>query len=377
MKILLAFDSFKGSFSAAEVCEIVKGGLERRGDEFEVEVLPLADGGDGTAEVVLEHLGGEYVEVGKVYGPLEEIEVAGRYIELAGNHGSLIEMAVASGIKLLPSGGLEAMTACSYGTGQMICHAMQRGYATIYLTLGGSATTDGGACAAAALGWQFLDDCGEEVRPCGGKLLEICRVIKPLGMERWPRVEALCDVDNPLLGAYGAARIYGPQKGADDEMVKRLEAGLTHLAGLMKEQHGMDFAGVKGAGAAGGFGFGAMTFFGARLVSGTETILRWMGFAEKAKAADWVITGEGCIDQTSFQGKLISGVIEKSIANGAKVGLLAGRMRCDDGVLKGAGVSLVEACAGVDIDDARAMGEARELLSLAAGRLADRLALGM
>ena len=374
MKFLLAFDSFKGTLSSLEVCEIVKGEfLKRGGDGVDVEVLPLADGGDDTAAVLVENLGGQYIDVGDVYGPMEGMRVAGKYVELAGDHGALIEMALASGIKLVPRDALNPLAACSFGTGQILCQAMKHSYSTIYLTLGGSATVDGGASAAAAVGWQFLDGAGERVHPCGIRLLDIREVVRPEGMKNWPRIEALCDVENVLLGDDGASRIYGPQKGADAVMVEQLEDGLSHMAGLMKDQYGMDYADVKGAGAAGGFGFGAMAFFGAKLVKGTETILRWTEFSAKAKAADWVITGEGCVDGTSFQGKLISGVIEEGIEAGAQIGVLAGRVLCDDEQLKNAGVDLVGACAGEGVGDDEALGNARGLLEAAAGRLADEI----
>ncbi|NQZ57752.1 MAG: glycerate kinase [Lentisphaeraceae bacterium] len=374
MKILLAFDSFKGSMHSPQVCEIVKNQLAAENPQWQIESLPLADGGEDTASILSDCLGGGMKISGGVEGPFPGTEILAGYGHLPAENAALVEMAGASGMKLVQTEELNPLKTSTFGTGQLIRHAIQERYSKIYLTLGGSATVDGGTGAAAALGWRFLNEEGKLLKPRGGNLLDIHSIVAPASLTFWPQIEALYDVTNPLLGENGATHVYAAQKGATPEMIPVLEDGLAHLADLIKTQLGKDVADVPGAGAAGGFGAGAMAFFNANLIPGTETILKWVDFAAKAKEADWIITGEGCLDDTSFQGKLISGICKDAKELDSKVAVIAGRVNCNGSALNEAGIAVAEACAPSMIPDEIAFAHSEELLREAVNRVAERIA---
>ncbi len=250
-------------------------------------------------------------------------------------------------------------TTTTRGTGELMFDAMTHYSPTeILLTLGGSATVDGGIGAATALGWRFLDEHGKDVE-CGGRGLgKIRRIVRPELAMQLPRVRALCDVDNPLCGERGAAAVYAPQKGADPEMVVLLEHGLANLADCIERDLGMSVADVPGAGAAGGFGAGAMAFFDAELCSGIETVLDVLAFDHELEDADWVITGEGRFDRQSLYGKVVSGICAAARRSKVRVGVVAG---CMDDISeddwRGRGIEFVVATSqNADFDDVRANG---------------------
>ena len=267
MKIVVALDKFKGSLTAPEACEIVRRALPATA---EIIVKPMADGGDGTADALHAALGGEWISK-RVAGPLPETFCTAKYLWLANERRAFIEMAQASGLVLLKPEQRNPLLTTTYGTGELMADAIRRGAERIWLAVGGSATTDGGIGVAAALGWQFLDATGKPVNPVGGELERI--VTLHALRSTLPPVDVLCDVDNPLCGEHGAARVFGPQKGATPAMVEQLDNGLRHLAGLVKAQLGKDILNVPGAGAAGGLGGGAIAFLNARLVPGIETVM--------------------------------------------------------------------------------------------------------
>lgn len=278
-------------------------------------------------------------------------------------------MASASGLTLLTPNQRNPLKTTTYGTGQLIRAAVDRGARRILLAIGGSATIDGGVGAAMALGWKFLDGDGREIGLGGGELGRIARIVPPRqGLDA--TVEVLCDVDNPLCGQRGAARVYGPQKGATPEMVETLDAALGHLAGVIRDQLGRDIAAVPGAGAAGGMAAGAMAFVNARLVCGIDAVMAQTRLAEAVTGADWVLTGEGSFDEQSLYGKVVSGVLRVAKAAGANVGVLAGQVRLTPGEYRRAGIDAALACMedGMDLNDAIAHG--RELLDRATGRFA-------
>jgi len=390
MKIVIALDKFKGSLTAPAACEIVRRTLGGAHPGVQIIVKPMADGGEGTAEALHAALGGEWITQ-QVTGPLPALPVTARYLWLARERRAFIEMAQASGLVLLPPAQRNPLLTTTLGTGELLADAIRRGADRIWLAIGGSATTDGGIGAATALGWRFLDDAGQPVRPVGGELERIVKIEAPppVGRDRrarrvpdpngrpgpaaagsLPRIEVLCDVDNPLCDDRGAARVFGPQKGATPAMVQQLDAGLRHLAAVVKAQLGRDILDVPGAGAAGGLGGGALAFLNARLVPGIETVMLASQLAADLAGADWVITGEGQFDEQSLHGKVVAGVTALARAHGVKVAVLAGRVKLVETDWRRAGISIAQAIAPATLDTPRAIQQAPELLAAAVRKLA-------
>lgn len=298
--IVIAPDSYKGTMSAIEVCEIIKKEFLAVDGDLEIKCVPIADGGEGTVDALLFN-GGERMTV-RVSDPyFNEIE---SFYGILPDGTAVIEMAAASGLPLVGE-NKNPMRTTTYGTGQLILNALERGCKKILIGVGGSATNDGGIGCAAALGAKFLDANGEAVPLCGEGMSKIAEIDLSGIDERLKDtdIEVLCDVVSPLYGENGAAYIFAPQKGADPEMVKVLDGGLRCLADVTAKTIGRDNAPEQGAGAAGGLGFGLISFLGARLVKGAPTVLKTMGFEEIAASAELVITGEGCMDNQSLLGK--------------------------------------------------------------------------
>ena len=375
MKIVVALDKFKGSLTASAGCEIVRQTLAEVHPVAEIIVKPMADGGDGTAEALQSALGGEWISQ-EVSGPVPGMFCEARYLWLAQERSAFVEMAQASGLVLLQPVQRNPLVTHTYGTGELVSRAISRGAQKIYLAIGGSATNDGGVGAAMALGWQFLDASGSPVKLGGGELERIATIVAPnadpeihqdLLMDA--EVEVLCDVDNPLCGEQGASRVFGPQKGATQEMVERLDNGLRHLAAVVQAQLGKDILDVPGAGAAGGLGGGALAFLNARLVPGIETVMTASRLAEHLAGADWVITGEGQFDEQSLHGKVVAGVTALARAHGVKVAVLAGRVKLAESAWRQAGISIAQAIAPATLDTPRAIQQAPELLAAAVRKL--------
>lgn len=371
MRIVVAMDSFKGSLTAPEACEAVAGGLERALPEAELVLRPMADGGEGTAAAVITAAGGEWVPF-RVTGPLPGMEVDAGFVWLAARGpGALVEMAVASGLTLLDAAERDPLRTTTFGTGELLHAAAGRGPRVLWLAVGGSATVDGGVGAATALGWRFLDRTGAEVGLGGEALCRIHDIVPPADVGL-PPVVVLCDVTNPLLGPNGAARIFGPQKGADPEAVERLEEGLSNLVGRVRSALGLDLQGLRGAGAAGGLAAGAVAFMGAKLESGVDTLMDVIGLPDAVAGADWVITGEGRFDRQSLAGKVVSGVARAARESGARVAVLAGSV--EPGVEGDSWeIDEIEAASPAGVDSVQVMAQAADLLAAAAARLAERL----
>jgi glycerate kinase len=382
VKIVVALDSFKGSLTAVQACDIVAQALRSAVPGVEVVTKPMADGGEGTASVLMAAAGGQWIGR-RVMGPLPEMEVEAGFVWLPDNRTALVEMATASGLPLLKPEQRNPLRTTTYGTGQLIQAALDHGANHVLLAIGGSATVDGGVGAAMALGWRFLTKEGEETGFGGARLSQIARIVRPVcsvpvrASEETPHgvttnvtVEVLCDVDNPLCGAHGAARVFGPQKGATPEMVGELEEGLGHLAQVVKEQLDRDIACLPGAGAAGGLAAGAVAFMNARLVPGIDAIMSQTRLAEAVTGADWVVTGEGSFDEQSLRGKVVSGVTRIARAAGAKVAVCAGQVRLEPGTYRQAGIEAAVACMerGMELD--YALAHSAELLDGAARRFA-------
>lgn len=307
--VLLAPDSFKGTLSAQEVCDIEAQVIRKRFPEAEILTLPMADGGEGMTESYLRLLGGTRVAC-QVTGPLGEKVDAAYGILPDGS--AVMEMAAAAGLPLVE--GREApLLATSHGVGEMILDAVERGAKKILLGLGGSATNDCGIGMAAALGYRFLSAEGEPVIPIPQNMQKIRRILPPADL---PEVEivAACDVDNPLTGPQGATHIFGPQKGVDAETLPILEAGMRVMARLFREQLGADVETTPGAGAAGGLGAAIQAFLGGVLRPGIELLLDTARFDTLLERADLVITGEGRIDGQSAHGKVPAGVGKRCVA---------------------------------------------------------------
>jgi glycerate kinase len=286
VKIVLSFDSFKGTLTAREVCDAVAEGIRSVRPDVEIVSLPMADGGEGTSEAMMAALGGEWIPM-TVTGPLPHMKADAGYAWLEYEKTAVVEMAVASGLPQVKAEERNPMIATTYGTGELIKAAIEKGARKILLTVGGSATVDGGVGAAEALGWKFTDS-GEIIAPQNLKM---------------PEVDVLRDVTNPLCGPNGAAHVYGPQKGATPEMVELLDARLWKLSEQISKTLGKNVRDIPGAGAAGGLSAGAVAFMNGRLVRGIDTVMKTVGLADALKGSTWVLTGEGKFDSQSIQGK--------------------------------------------------------------------------
>ena len=330
-RIIAAFDSFKGSLTSREAGEAFRRGFMAERPDAEVEVLAIADGGEGMAEAISEGVGGEMVSV-VVSDPLGR-KIEARYALINGGATAVIAMSSASGITLLKPEERNPLIASTYGTGELIVDALERGCREIIMGLGGSATNDCGVGMLRALGYRFYDAAGEEL--CDTiSILE--RVESISTAERHPllmgvKFTAAVDVDNPLYGAQGAAHIFAPQKGASPEVVERLDRALCHFAEVVDA----DAAEVAGAGAAGGMGYALHTMLGARMRPGIEIVLALLDFERRAQGASLVVTGEGSIDAQTLHGKAPAGVLAAAQRLGIPVVALGGRVDCEGALLAG------------------------------------------
>jgi glycerate kinase len=310
MKILIAPDKFKSGLSAFEVAECIDRALKLPG--IETEICPLADGGEGTGRILTKLCGGK-IFTAKVSDPLMQSVEASFGLSPDGKT-AFIEMSQASGLWRLNKATYDPGRTTTYGTGELILRALESGASEVVLGCGGSATNDGGAGMAAALGWKFFNDSGADFIPTGFTLKDI----RSISDEKvHPLVKAagftvISDVTNPLTGPQGAAYTFGPQKGADAEMVIRLDEGLIHFVSLIARMAGKSFDSVAGAGAGGGMGAGAMFFLNAKPERGIDYIIRASDLERKVLDADLIITGEGKLDHQSLHGKVVSGIAELS-----------------------------------------------------------------
>jgi glycerate kinase len=322
VKFLIAPDKFKGSLGACEVAEHIAEGVREVLSDVKITCLPVADGGEGTAAVICSAAGGEWHEC-EVHDPIGEI-VTARYGTIANGATAVMEMSEASGLWRLREGERDPLIASSFGTGEMLLDAARRGAKQIIIGLGGSATNDGGFGMARALGFRFLDATGHALQPQVLDLLQLARIEPPPEL-RLPAITAAVDVRNPLLGERGATRVFGPQKGATADDVQLLEAALTRLANIVAANLGADHRDVAGAGAAGGLGFGLMSFCRATVCAGFEVVAESIGLDAAVRAADVVITGEGRLDAQTLEGKAPAGVAKLARAAGRKVFAIVGQ----------------------------------------------------
>ncbi|MGM0500592.1 MAG: glycerate kinase [Bacillota bacterium] len=326
MKILVAPDSFKGSLTAMEVSKNIKKGIHNYDPKIDVELLPMADGGEGTVQSLVDATNGKIIEK-KVTGPLGN-KVKAFYGLLGDQKTAVIEMAAASGLPLVPEGKKNPLKTTTYGTGELIKNAIDAGAKKIIIGIGGSATNDAGVGMAQALGAEILDKSGKQIDFGGGNLNQIEQIKLQNLDSRLEDIEILaaCDVGNPLYGKDGAAYVYAPQKGANSKMVKRLDQNLRHFNQMVIKELNKDTNEIPGAGAAGGLGAGLVAFLDAELEAGVDIVLDIIDFESRLNNVDLVITGEGMLDGQSIYGKTPVGVSRSAQKKDIPVIAIAGAL---------------------------------------------------
>jgi len=358
-RVVLAPDKFKGSLTAAEVGDALAAGMLDVLPGLDVTKLPVADGGDGTVAAALS-AGFEEIIVDAVGPTGEPVQAA---YALHGNR-AVVELAAVVGLSMLPGGRLDPLTSSTYGLGLVIADAIRRGAQTIVLGLGGSASTDGGAGMAQALGARLLDADGHDLSNGGGALqglarLDLRALRETLGSSS---IIVASDVDNPLLGADGAAAVFGPQKGADTHQVEALERGVRRWSELVSRATGRNEADRPGAGAAGGAGFAALALLNAKIRPGIELILELVDFDRRIVGADLVVTGEGSLDDQSLAGKAPVGVARAAARSGVPVVAVAGRLQLSPQQLRQAGIEAAYALTDLEPDLNQCIANASPLL---------------
>jgi len=323
MKYLIVPDSFKGTMDSSEICAILEKGIRAHQPDAEIVCIPVADGGEGTVDAFLQTVGGEKAYL-TVKGPYME-DMQGFYGLIDGGATAVIEMAACAGLPLVGE-NRRAEKTTTYGVGQLMADAVAHGVRKIIIGLGGSATNDMGAGAAAAFGVRFFDSAGMPFIPVGETLSKIARIDTSGLPERLSEIEiiAMCDIDNPLFGEHGAAAVFGPQKGADPEMVRFLDGQLHAASEVCRAQLDVDVSRLPGAGAAGGMGGGMVAFLGAQLRMGIEAVLDAVSFDALLGDADLVFTGEGKLDTQSLRGKVVIGVARRAKKKGVPVVAIVG-----------------------------------------------------
>jgi glycerate kinase len=328
MRVVVAPDKFKGTLTAKEAATALSAGWRRVDRDADVDEVPVADGGEGTLDTLLDALGGRRERV-TVSGPLgDRVDADFGLIDGARGPTAVVEMARASGLGLVSAARRDPLRATTRGTGQLIAAAAEHGPRRIIVCIGGSATNDGGAGMAQALGVRLLDERGRDVAPGGAALRRLDRIDATGLLPGLRRVEVVvaCDVDNPLTGSRGASAVYGPQKGASPEDVRLLDGALGHFAAVVFRDLGIDVREVPGAGAAGGLGAGLVAFLGARLRPGFEVVADALGLEGRLDDADVAVTGEGRYDTQTESGKAPAGVLRLARQAGCRTVLVAGQV---------------------------------------------------
>ena len=377
MKIVVAPDSFKGSVTALQAAEAIECGLHRVFPDAEIEKLPMADGGEGTAQSLIDATGGQMLTE-SVVDPLG-IEIEAQYVVLGDEVTAVIEMAAASGLTLVPLAKRNPLITTTYGTGQLIKAALDHGCRKLIIGIGGSATNDGGAGMAQALGAKLITASGEPIPWGGGGLRELDAIELSELDPRIPETETVvaCDVNNPLTGEDGASHVYGPQKGATPEMVQTLDANLAHFDTILQRDIGGTVGAIPGAGAAGGLGAGLMAFLNAELKSGVALVIETTQLEKWLADADLVITGEGQINFQTVFGKTPIGVAKAAKAQGIPVVAIAGSISDDADGVYDAGIDAMLNIVPEPMTLEVAIENARALIENAAERAARLISVGM
>jgi glycerate 2-kinase len=360
MKIFIAPDKFKGSLTSFEVCHAIAEGIRHADETAMIFLFPMADGGDGFAEVMKHYLQTSTIDC-------TTVDPLGRNIRVSYQWNSkrkmaIIEMAVASGLVLLKQKERDPLKTSAYGTGLLIKDAIDKGAGKIILGLGGSATNDAGTGILSALGFQFEDAGGKSVKACGENLLQVEKIIPPPFIPS-VKFEIACDVQNILYGPQGAAYVYGPQKGADTRAVKLLDKGLKHFATILRRQTGKDIATIPGTGAAGGIAAGLMGFFDVELKKGIDLVIDASGIKKEIGDSDLLITGEGRIDEQSLEGKVINELSLLAHQHKVAVAAFCGITEAGDSVIKQLGLQFIEGLVSSSVTREEAMKNAKQLLT--------------
>ena len=376
MKIIAAPDSFKGSRTSSEVASDIERGIRKVYPEARIVKIPIADGGEGTVDAAVLGGQGEYREI-DAKGPLGG-RVRARYGVLKGNR-AVIEMAAASGLPLVPEGRRNPLLTTTYGTGELIRTALEEGCREFLIGIGGSATNDAGMGMAQALGYSFRDGDGKELGFGGGELGKLAEIDASKADPRLKgsRFIVACDVTNPLYGEKGAARIYGPQKGATPEMVRILDQNLRHFASIVESQLGIVVSDVPGSGAAGGLGAGLMIFCGAELASGIDAMLNMVGFDAHLEGTDLVITGEGRMDGQSIYGKAPIGIASRAAKHDIPVVAIVGDIGENAEIVFSHGIHSIMSSASGAMTLREAMDNASTLIESASERAMRLIGIGL
>ncbi len=376
MKLLFASDSFKGSLSSEQTVRLLAKAAGEIFGEIEYSGVPVADGGEGTVDAVVAAEHGEYITV-EVYGPLME-RTAARYGKLDDQR-AVIEMAAASGLPMVPRNLRNPLYTSTYGTGEMIRDALDKGFRDISIAIGGSATNDGGMGCARALGVRFLDAQGNELQGTGSDLEKVAEIdvsgLDPRISET--KITVMCDVTNPLTGKDGATYTFGAQKGATPEIQARLEAGMINYRDVIMRQFGINADEIRGGGAAGGLGTALMVFLHGEMKSGIDTVLDLINFDKRLEGVDLVVTGEGRTDWQSCFGKVMQGVGERSAKQGIVAVGLSGSLGRDAAQIYSHGIESLITSVDSPMQIEEAISRAEELYYLAAIRMFRFIRAGM
>ena len=361
MKIILSIDSFKGSLTSEEAAQAACKAILQIHPEWETDIIPIADGGEGMLDVMMSTIGGTIHTVA-AHNPLMEPTEANYGISTDGTT-AFIEMAAISGLPLIKENQRNPMKTTTYGTGELMKDALERGCTRFIVGIGGSATNDAGTGMLQALGFRFLDASGKELGQ-GGEILEkVLHICSQDGHEKLKNAHFIvaCDVQNPFYGPDGAAYVYARQKGADERMIADLDRGMQHFAKVLQQWTGMDIGLTAGSGAAGGMGGGMMALLGAELKSGADLLLDISRFDERIADADLIITGEGRIDKQSLMGKIPGKILQRAQAHGIPVIAIAGSVE-EEALLLEAGFAGVYATkpTGMPLEEAMKKEVARE-----------------
>ena len=371
MRILIAPDKFKGSLGAAEVAQHLAAGLREALPDAEITTLPIADGGEGTATVICSAAGGEW-HTCAVHDALGSI-VSARYCTVDGGRTAVIEMSEAAGLWRVPERQRNPETASSFGVGEMLLDATRRGARQIVIGLGGSATNDGGAGMARALGFRFVTAAGNDISEGVTDLLQLETIVRPASLQLPPIIAAV-DVQTPLLGANGATRVFGAQKGATPAQVETLERALARLESVVVCDLGQSVSEIPGSGAAGGLGFGLAAFCGASIESGFDVVANHIGLEAAVRGHDVVITGEGRLDSQTLCGKAPGGVARLARNLGKRAYAVVGQFDGGDSLDRLFDGIIIAKPAAMSAEEA--IEQAPMLLRQAARKLARRIATG-
>jgi glycerate 2-kinase len=360
LKILIAPDKFKGSLTAQEVCDTIESAILSVKPDYQIIKLPLADGGEGFSEAIIGNKQAKKLEI-TVNDPLFRWKNS-FYYQLE-NGPAIIEMANASGLNLLSGSERNPLKTSTIGTGELIKYAIEKGAKEIIIGIGGSATNDGGMGIAVALGYKFFDKNNHEIKPIGENLIKVVRMSEPT-QKPWQnvKIKVACDVQNTLYGINGAAYVFGPQKGANDQQVKSLDEGLRQFSRVVNKHFSQNFHFIPGTGAAGGLGYGLIAFLGAELHSGIDLILEANHFNEKISGVDLVITGEGKIDSQTLSGKVVAGVCSKAKERNIPIKAFCGISEITISDQNNLGLSEIISLVNDQISSLNAIANAKELL---------------